>query len=94
MVWDYSFGYPFFVSRLCQLIATKHFEWNCDGFLMAENYLLKEKNTFFVDLAKKLEDFPKMKQLLKDILYEGYEEPFNTYYKHMEIGRCLTHQEC
>ncbi len=86
LVWDYSSGYPFFVSRLCQLIDTKHFEWNRNGFLKAENYLLNEKNTFFDDLAKKLEDFPKMKQLLKDILYNGYEEPFNTYYKHIEIA--------
>ena len=53
---------------------------------MAEKYLLNEKNTFFDDLAKKLEDFPKMKQLLKDILYNGYEESFNTYYKHIEIA--------
>ena len=86
LVWDYSSGYPFFVSRLCQLIDTKHFEWNHNGFLMAEKYLLDEKNTFFDDLAKKLEDFPKMKQLLKDILYNGYEESFNTYYKHIEIA--------
>lgn len=86
LVWDYSSGYPFFVSRLCQLIDTKHFEWNYNGFLMAEKYLLNEKNTFFDDLAKKLEDFPKMKQLLKDILYNGYEESFNTYYKHIEIA--------
>ncbi|MBP5503251.1 MAG: AAA-like domain-containing protein [Bacteroidales bacterium] len=86
LVWDYSSGYPFFVSRLCQIIDTKHFEWNHNGFLMAEKYLLNEKNTFFDDLAKKLEDFPKMKQLLKDILYNGYEESFNTYYKHIEIA--------
>jgi hypothetical protein len=27
-----------------------------------------------------------MKELLKDILYNGYEESFNTYYKHIEIA--------
>ena len=86
MVWDYSSGYPFFVSRLCQIIDTKKLGWNKDGFLKAVKMLLDEKNTFFDDLAKKLEDFPKMKELLKDILYNGYEQSFNTYYKHIEIA--------
>ena len=48
--------------------------------------MLDEKNTFFDDLAKKLEDYPKMKELLKGILYRGFEESFNTYYKHIEIA--------
>ena len=86
LIVDYSSGYPFFVSKLCQLIDEKNLGWNHDGFLKAVNILLKEKNTFFDDLAKKLEDFPKMKELLKDILYNGYEESFNTYYKHIEIA--------
>lgn len=86
LILDYSSGYPFFVSKLCQLIDEKKLGWNHEGFLQAVNILLKEKNTFFDDLAKKLEDFPKMKELLKDILYNGYEESFNTYYKHIEIA--------
>ena len=86
MVWDYSSGYPFFVSRLCQIIDTKKLDWNKDGFLKAVKILLDEKNTFFDDLDKKLEDFPKMKELLKDILYNGYEQSFNTYYKHIEVA--------
>ena len=86
MVWDYSSGYPFFVSRLCQIIDTKKLDWNKDGFLKAVKILLDEKNTFFDDLDKKLEDFPKTKELLKDILYNGYEQSFNTYYKHIEVA--------
>ena len=86
LISDYSSGYPFFVSKLCQLIDEKNLGWNHEGFLQAVNILLKEKNTFFDDLAKKLEDYPKMKELLKDILYNGYEESFNTYYKHIEIA--------
>jgi hypothetical protein len=86
LIFDYSSGYPFFVSKLSQLIDEEQLGWNKEGLLKAVNILLKEKNTFFDDLAKKLEDFPKMKELLKDILYNGYEESFNTYYKHIEIA--------
>jgi hypothetical protein len=86
LIFDYSSGYPFFVSKLCQLIDEEAFEWDKDGFLKAVKILLDEKNTFFDDLAKKLDDFPKMKELFKDILYNGYEQSFNTYYKHIEIA--------
>ncbi len=86
MIWDYSSGYPLFVSKLCLLIDSKNLGWNRDGFLKAVNLFLKEKNTFFDDLAKKLDDYPQMKELLKGILYKGYEESFNTYYKHIEIA--------
>lgn len=77
LIWDYSSGYPFFVSRLCQLIDTKQLGWNYEGFLKAEKMLLTEKNTLFDDLIKKLEDFPEIKSSLKDILYYGKEYSFN-----------------
>jgi hypothetical protein len=86
LIFDYSSGYPFFVSKICQLIDEEEFGWSKEGFLKAVKILLDEKNTFFDDLAKKLEDFPKMKELLKDILYNGYEQSFNTYYKHIEVA--------
>ena len=86
LITDYTSGYPFFVSKLCLMIDSLNLGWNHEGFLKAVNLLLKERNTFFDDLAKKLEDFPKMKELLKSILYNGYEESFNTYYKHIEIA--------
>ncbi|MBR6327520.1 MAG: ATP-binding protein [Alphaproteobacteria bacterium] len=54
LIFDYSSGYPFFVSKLCQLIDEEEFGWDKEGFLKAVNNLLKEKNTFFDDLAKKL----------------------------------------
>ncbi len=77
LIWDYSSGYPFFVSRLCQLIDTKKLGWNYEGFLKAEKLLLTEKNTLFDDLIKKMEDFPEIKSTLKDILYYGKEYSFN-----------------
>ena len=86
LITDYTSGYPFFVSKICQLIDDGNLGWNKEGSLKAIKILLDEKNTFFDDLAKKMEDFPKMKDLLKGILYKGFEVSFNTYYKHIEIA--------
>jgi len=86
MITDYTSGYPFFVSRVCQLIDKQNFSWDKDGLQNAVKLLLKEKNTFFDDLTKKLEDFPDMRKMLKEILFSGYEPSFNIYYKHISIA--------
>lgn len=77
LIFDYSSGYPFFVSKLCQLIDEKKLGWKRDGFLQAVNILLKETNTLFDDLIKKLDDYPEIKTILKDILYYGNDYTFN-----------------
>ena len=77
LIFDYSSGYPYFVSKLCQLIDEEQLIWNREGFLKAVNILLKEKNTLFDDLIKKLDDFPEIKTILKDILYYGNDYSFN-----------------
>ncbi len=77
LILNYTSGYPFFVSKICQLIDEENLGWNTDGFLQAVNILLKEKNTLFDDLVKKLDDFPEIKTILKDILYYGNEYGYN-----------------
>lgn len=77
LILEYSSGYPFFVSKLCQLIDEKNLGWTYEGFLKAVNILLKETNTLFDDLIKKLDDFPEIKTILKDILYYGNDYGFN-----------------
>ena len=77
LILDYTSGYPFFVSKICQLIDEENLGWNTEGFLQAVNILLKEKNTLFDDLIKKLDDFPEIKTILKDILYYGNEYGYN-----------------
>jgi hypothetical protein len=86
MIYDYTSGYPFFVSRVCQLIDNDKFGWNKEGVLDAVKLLLKEQNTFFDDLSKKLDTFPDMKKMLKEILFSGYAPSFNIYYKHISIA--------
>ena len=74
---DYTAGYPFLVSKLCLLIDEENLGWNKEGVLKAVKILLNEKNTFFDDLNKKLDDFPQMDFMFKEILYYGNSVPFN-----------------
>ena len=86
MITDYTSGYPFFVSRVCQLIDEQNFSWDKEGVQNAVKMLLKEKNTFFDDLTKKLEDFPNMKTMLKEMLFNGLEANYNIYNRHVSIA--------
>ena len=86
LIYDYTSGYPFLVSRLCQIIDEKQLAWNKDGVLAAVNSLLKEGNTLFDDLTKKLTQFPEMAAMLKAILYNGERVPFNYYDKYINLA--------
>ena len=78
LIIDYTSGYPFFVSRICQLIDEQNITWNNEGIISAVKLILNERNnTFFSDLVKKLDDFPDIKRILKDMLYYGKEFTFN-----------------
>ena len=81
MLFDYTSGYPFLVSRLCQIIDEKQYGWDKEGVLQAVSDLLKEPNTLFDDMVKKLNDYPDLVQMLKRILYSGQRIPYN-YYEH------------
>ena len=86
---DYTGGYPFLVSRLCQLMdvtlpkqpefAAPGAAWTKEGFLAAEKLLLQEKNTLFDDFARKLEEYPSLKALLRKLLFLGEDTSFNVY---------------
>ena len=78
LITDYTSGYPYFVSRICQLIDEQKFTWDKEGVMLAVKLILNERdNTFFSDLMKKMEDFPDIKKTLKNILYYGKEYTFN-----------------
>ena len=71
VIYDYTSGYPFLVSRICLIMDENKLPWNRNGVLNAVNSLLKEGNTLFDDMAKILNQFPKMSQILHAILYQG-----------------------
>ena len=83
---DYTSGYPFLVSKLCKTIDEKKLGWNYAGIGEAVKQLLYERNTFFDDVSKKLDDFPDMRKTLKEILYLGERVQYNAYNKSYQIA--------
>lgn len=81
LLYEYTSGYPFLVSRLCKLMdekvggslefPDKKDVWTKEGFQAAVRSLLAEENTLFESLDNKLIDFPKLKEMLKDLLLRG-----------------------
>ena len=83
---DYTGGYPFLVSRLCQIMDEElprqpEFKslsdcWTAEGFLAAVKALLIEGNTLFDDMIKKIDEFHELRKLLHGILCAGRKVPF------------------
>lgn len=75
---DYTNGYPFLVSRICQLIDEEvgrrtglKDAWTSAGFDEAVKLLLAENNTLFQSLIKNLNNLPELKASIRSILMEG-----------------------
>ena len=85
---DYTSGYPFLVSRLCQIIDEKlNQNWSEEGFLEAVKVILSENNTLFDDMRKKLDDFPSMRTVITATLFTGTPISFNTYDRAIDVAR-------
>ena len=86
MIRDYTSGYPFLVSRICQIIDAEQYSWDKEGVLKAVNAILMERNTLFDNMMKKLDDYPELKQILKDILLSGKDSSYNPDEKYIQIA--------
>ena len=89
----YTNGYPFLVSRICQLIDERMvpdtFEtfseaWTEEGVEMAVKAILMEKNTLFDSLMGKVRSFDHLRNQLKQILFEGERVAFSPDNKEQE----------
>ncbi|MBQ0023856.1 MAG: ATP-binding protein [Prevotellaceae bacterium] len=86
MIRDYTDGYPFLVSRICQIIDAEQYTWDNEGVLKAVNALLKEANTLFDDMQKKLTQFPGLSDMMKSIIFGGKRVSFNYYDRDINIA--------
>ena len=87
LIFDYTSGYPFLVSRICQLLdekvacsadfPCKSAAWTKEGVLEAVKLLLAEKNTLLESLMGKLLDYPELKDKLYAILFGGKKLIYN-----------------
>lgn len=77
---EYTNGYPFLVSRICQLIdeqfVPKFFEsltdaWTENGIITAVKSIVTEKNTLFESMMGKLRVCAKLRKQLEFMLFRG-----------------------
>ena len=78
LIHDYTSGYPFLVSRICELLDTRISQsmslneaWSARGMDEAVKLILSEKNTLFESLTKNLNNYPDLKASIRSILMEG-----------------------
>ena len=85
MLYDYTSGYPFLVSRLCKLMDeevgagknAKSAAWTTEGFYEAVRMILAEKNTLFESLIGKLTNYPELNGMLQTLLFAGKSIAYN-----------------
>ena len=89
LIHEQTSGYPFLVSRLCQLIdedvcgqggffAGRLSEgWTKRGLDEALKLILSERNTLFESLVGKLVNNPELKEAVRRLLMEGRRMPYN-----------------
>lgn len=96
LIYDYTSGYPFLVSRLCKLMDevvygmtgfdTKDKAWSKDGLTEAVKLILAEKNTLFESLGEKLVSYPELNDILRCILFTGKTIAYNYYESSINIA--------
>lgn len=87
VIYDYTSGYPYLVSRICKLMDERLVQdglftdekdvWTKEGILKAVNILISEKNTLFDSLMEKLDIYPQLRDVLHLILFQGNDFFYN-----------------
>ncbi len=97
-IYEYTSGYPYLVSAICKLMDERlkccegfgrNSAWSEAGVKEAVSILLKEPNTLFDDMIKKLTDYPELNLMLREILFSGQTFSFNPYNYAINMGRML-----
>ena len=81
---EYTSGYPFLVSRICERIDTDVCKvmkpeqaWTLAGIDEAVKLILSENNTLFQSITGKLNNFPELRESIRSILMEGTRVSYN-----------------
>ena len=88
-LWAYTNGYPYLVSRICELLDRKMVPgkfgslseaWTAYGVDEAVKLMLSESNVaLFESLTGKLRNYPALKRKLRDVLLRGESYPWLPY---------------
>jgi len=96
LIFGYTSGYPFLVSRLCKLMDEKVAEtgafqnisdvWTKSGLLEAVKLLLNESNALFQSLTGKVRDYPMLRTTLYELLFTGKQVQYNELNEYIEMA--------
>jgi hypothetical protein len=86
-IWFYTSGYPFLVSRICEVIDTRlTADWKDGCVEQAVKLMLAESNPNFDDMIKNLEHNPELAQYVRTILLDGAIYIYNPDNPLIELG--------
>ena len=94
LIHDHTSGYPFLVSRLCQLLdervaplmGGKSAAWTRDGFVEAERMLTSEKNTLFESLIGKIINYSSVNRILQNKIFRGETVSYNASTREIDLA--------
>ena len=96
-LYKFTGGYPFLVSRVCQIIdeiiVSKKRNWTIEDIHKAIKLLLEENNTLFDDLIKNLENNEDLFEYIYSVLVLGIPKLFNISNPIISLGHMYGYLE-
>ncbi len=94
MIYAMTSGYPYLVSGMCkyldeEIAGTEKFKdkksaWTKEGVCEAERMLVKEDNTLYQSMIRKLKLYPKLRTVLYELLFTGRPIPYTATNDYMK----------
>lgn len=95
-IYEYTSGYPYLVSAICKLLDEEipdidRFEgrisvWTQEGIAEAVKVILTEKPPLLDSLAKQLDAYRDLKEMLEQIIYQGKQIPYSPLVRSVDLG--------
>ncbi len=93
-IYDYTSGYPFLVSHICKTVDSMPapdknpgFDaWSARGIAGAVGVILKERSTLFDSLHRQIDEHAELRDMLKNILFQGKRYSYNLYNEAINLG--------
>ncbi|EFG88196.1 hypothetical protein CLCAR_2189 [Clostridium carboxidivorans P7] len=91
MLYFYTSGYPFLVSKLCKIIDEKimpedDLQWKKEYMDEGVKKILRDNNTNFESLIKNIENNSKLKEMVKSLIIDGNRINYNVNNPIINIG--------
>ena len=95
-IYRFTSGYPYLVSAVCKyldekIFGTQGFErgervWTKEGVVEAVKILLKRNTPLFDSMAKQLDSYGELREMIEEIIYQGKQISFSPMEKSVNLG--------